>query len=60
MKTKLMNGLAVLMTVMLFVQCDKDDDHINPNELPEMAQTFLTTNYPDKSYTVERDIEDGQ
>ena len=60
MKTKIMTILMALITMVLFAQCDKDDDNINPSDLPEVAQNFLKTNYPNKDYTVEKESKNGK
>ncbi len=59
MVRKLTNTLMALLAICLFTQCN-DDDNIDPKLLPEAAKVFLETHYPNQTYTVEKDAENGQ
>ena len=52
MKKVLLHSLFLILSISLFISCSDDDDEIiiQPSELPQTAQDFVSTHFKDATY----------
>ncbi len=48
---KILSLIVAVLVIFTFTQCD-DDDNVSSSKLPESAEAFLASNYPNATYEV--------